>query len=1171
LPTNPPSPNSVWHEAIGGYGGTGYWTNPSASYKGVTATPVPPMPSEFRGQNRAYNPSSKQWEEMSWVSGVGYLSPYQMKGILEGSIAFEGNISNVKKAYSDIGGVFKKQADVKAKEPEPSVLLFNQRNFNAKTGQETTIANKFAGYDSPYLQQSVLFNKPLTLAEAKAEIQRVHLEKGIAKTRAEQLAQGYNTAVLSPFTPQALRETEIQRQTTEQTWNTKITVPKIVDVFTKEREATGLGTTWEGQPISIAKDTAVPYIVSVPKSLSIDLSALRTTPKYQETLTRQEVTSITDPNTTIKVSPYAIGGEILELDPFKRQQVAWQTLRATSYTPEQFKFVTIGEQLIKERPFYSSLALGLSPRYLETMIGFAYKKPSVVSAEIGRFVTETETKKAKIGILRTIGETYIQTPAVSQILLPYATGLALGGIGFGIGRVAPAFVKPYQIGLGIGFAPMMAYEGLRIATSPTKEGKIAGVLGFGLSLGSGIAGFKMAKSMWGLPKVVPATKPLGYEALMEKGQYRTALYGKDFFGRSVVKYMVSPITKTKFYAKQPPLSIPTRVSADVMTFDKQLGLLIKGKQAPYVEYPTAPKHPWSKSIMSLTELRVPEAKIYPSGDVIYHPLFSRVALKSGKVGYVSTVAEVTDDWPFQIERVVNERIKYTEVAKLKPPALEKYTSKTPNLEDIGLKSTMGKTPFPTERWLFKNLGIKYYMKSELIPHVKELPRYNLISSTKFRLAELKFKLRTLKTEVFGKPERWKNLPRNIKVTEEQSKSIAETLKNIYGKKDTKEIKPINIRELTLEEQNKLLESLTEIAKRNKEIKEVKIKSTVKKLTPEDETILSESLKQLVEEKKAIAERFKLSQEIKPSPEEITLTNKQARAILKTLKSIYGKPKKALIDTPTTKPSQKISIPTTKPSQLSYAERAITTEDKGGELMRLMQRYPPAEPEVIQYPPTERGVPAIIGVRPIYPPPTTIYPPRLTLIPLITPKSELKAETGVRTTPKLAFPDLLKPRIDVVSQPDIRIGQKLIPMSILTPLQALTPKSAQIQIVTPKLKTITPTKPKMPERTTTEKPTTEIILDPALSKILYGGQVKKGKKAKKSKLMFKFKAPKYEIMPLPDIISVIRTEATTWKKAHALYPTQKVKKAFARAVAERPFAWHFPTAEIVKKKWKGGLF
>jgi hypothetical protein len=187
MPTNY-DPPPVYHTPTGDV--TGVWSSSTGWHQPYKSS-APAMSSSYAGQTRAYNPSSKTWEEMVWVDGAGYMSPYQMKGILEGTIAYKGDINVIKKAYAGTGGKL-----TPPPKPEEKVL----------------------GYDDPYLQQSVMFKTPLSQKDAQSELLKVYernRQDQIDKTRGTLLAEGYNTAVVNPSTPVALRQAEIQRQTTK--------------------------------------------------------------------------------------------------------------------------------------------------------------------------------------------------------------------------------------------------------------------------------------------------------------------------------------------------------------------------------------------------------------------------------------------------------------------------------------------------------------------------------------------------------------------------------------------------------------------------------------------------------------------------------------------------------------------------------------------------------------------------------------------------------------------------------------------------------------------------------------------------------------------------------------------------------------------------------------------
>jgi hypothetical protein len=125
----------------------------------------------------------------------------------------------------------------------------------------------------------------------------------------------------------------------------------------------------------------------------------------------------------------------------------------------------------------------------------------------------------------------------------------------------------------------------------------------------------------------------------------------------------------------------------------------------------------------------------------------------------------------------------------------------------------------------------------------------------------------------------------------------------------------------------------------------------------------------------------------------------------------------------------------------------------------------------------------------------------------------------------------------------------------------------------KLATTTTTATKTDNVTKTIMPTKPTFITPTPNPPVFTGMIwspnlkEKKKKPKKPMGKSTTKTLKSQPFVLPDIISIIQTEARTGKQATFLYPTPKVRKAFGRAVVRNPMVWSFPTAEMYKRRSK----
>jgi len=65
-----------------------------------------------------------------------------------------------------------------------------------------------------------------------------------------------------------------------------------------------------------------------------------------------------------------------------------------------------------------------------------------------------------------------------------------------------------------------------------------------------------------------------------------------------------------------------------------------------------------------------------------------------------------------------------------------------------------------------------------------------------------------------------------------------------------------------------------------------------------------------------------------------------------------------------------------------------------------------------------------------------------------------------------------------------------------------------------------------------------------------------------------------IVPMPDPLSLLRTEATTFRPARRLPATKKEQQKFAKLIAKNQWSYRYPTYEMAKGlvgKKKRGMF
>jgi len=150
-----------------------------------------------------------------------------------------------------------------------------------------------------------------------------------------------------------------------------------------------------------------------------------------------------------------------------------------------------------------------------------------------------------------------------------------------------------------------------------------------------------------------------------------------------------------------------------------------------------------------------------------------------------------------------------------------------------------------------------------------------------------------------------------------------------------------------------------------------------------------------------------------------------------------------------------------------------------------------------------------------------------------------------------------PKIDIVSKDITKTLFGVYPMASSKVLTKTATEPLQETIVsTPTApSTITPT----PEiRVTPEKAT---ITPPFTIQLPEEKKIKKKKKRLKKKTKEKKLKKRDVIIPLPDPLSILRTEATTFKPARALAPTPKVKRAYLKSFLR------FPTFEMASGMFK----
>jgi hypothetical protein len=1070
-----------------GYG----WKVPYVS----PATSVP-IPAGLQGKSSAFNPVSKQWEEMTWVEGAGYMSPYQMRGILEGKIAFDGNaktFENIKSAYSKYGK-FETQPPV-PKQEKPAVTIYEETRYNPRT-DTTFTTGKYSGYSSDVLQKSIIFPKALTELEAKKEIQKIHLQYEIDKARAEQLAKGYLTATISPFTPTALRGTETQAQTTAQALGIKAPTSPLVEAFTKAGTERGVGYTWEGQPISIAKDTAVPYIVSVPttakqkeiaeaerlaeKEKRIELAQEYLSTKPTEKLFR---TAITQPleETGLALWRYAKGDKTAILEQVGKRR------------EELYRAETEGYKIL-DLPFTERLDIKLPAGRIAVIGKQMWETPITQWLAIpegsGRVLWYGSKVLTSISpTISVIGLKFPQLSKVAGKFLPKITTTAMKPV---------AVSTLAEIGLGAGF---LGYTGYEISKMPTTEQKVITGLSFAGKGAVMMAGaYAMAK-----PSTLP--KPIEYKKPKVVMDTTTAI--KTLQKRETITW----IPQEQLY-KSKIMELAKRYSIDTKSGTFAIGTTPSGRLYVIEGLGKAKGIGFIKPKPVLRELAI-GIRTEILRKTIGLPKGTLIGGKGWAISPETMSIRLAKAFKFKPKVLSLEigagRIRVFEAmrgARKIRMATESEiygTTKHPTIT-AGVKRIRPSKLVKTMEYSLENIMLA---KGKKIG--KGLTFTKFLGEAKLRLGEPKTRIKTL--DYFGSA---KAITKELARVERQEGLY--TIEAITGK-------------------SKLIGILRKTPKQF----EANFRGIVERLKLPKQKVKAGEFPRLKEEpieKPPKIEDFSYLKERKEAIEKLPETE-LSKAIQKT-KEITKEP------APTIKPEQILKeIP-------SVTKKIVTKGTAKKVFIKLAKEKAPTDW-------TRVGVFAGLGER-----------------------SEQELWRGV----KGRFEDLegLRERegegergregvIIVEGLKDItRLGEDISQTPKLMPMSAIKQTQQQMQKQTQKTTTITKTPTITTQITptiTTPTPIDIPIIPPTL--VLYGGQAKKGKKAKKPKPMFKTLPKKADILPIPDIISIVRTEATTWKQAKYPLPTPKVKTAFARAVAERPFAWKFPTTEMIKKKWKGELF
>lgn len=192
------------------------------------------------------------------------------------------------------------------------------------------------------------------------------------------------------------------------------------------------------------------------------------------------------------------------------------------------------------------------------------------------------------------------------------------------------------------------------------------------------------------------------------------------------------------------------------------------------------------------------------------------------------------------------------------------------------------------------------------------------------------------------------------------------------------------------------------------------------------------------------------------------------------------------------------------------------------------------------------------------------------------------KTSILSQPKLSFlvaPSLLLSKTRELSMEKTRqkeltmektkslekqgLKERLLLTTIPATKIATATKTTTKPTTTTKIATLTTTTTKTTPRTIEPKPKEP---EPTIVPMGLGlPTLKEGKKRKMT--LFKFKGKKLKrkifVAPMPDPLSLLRTEATTFKPARQLPITREQAKKFARAYSKSPLTYNYPTFEMAK--------
>lgn len=1102
-----------------------------------------PIPKGLQGKSSAFNPSSKQWEEMRWVDGAGYMSPYQMRGVLEGTIAFSGSadtLSKIKAMYGQVKKYDTTPQQAKIKEPEKAVVMYQN-----KEGEVT-------GYESPYLQKSVLFKSPMAEADAKKEIQKIHLKEGIEKTRAEQLSKGYMTALVSPFTPPALREAEIQAQTTAQTFGMKAPVSPL-SIFTKAGEQAGVGYTWEGQKISLSPEGVSPYIVSVP-----------TTAKAQEIEKErafgervEKITTGIEYSKGLLASPTLFAKELLITPAFsggfwKAQYQEYVEKKPYAYAEwlggqvqERRTALTEGYQM--GIPFVNVISFGLAPK-----INIPAGKWALIGKEF------SESGLFKLGEAYGVGAVFEGVGLVAQAKLgkfviegqKVPTFLKQAGALFPKLTLAPmkatSFLTPIEVGFGGAF---MTKAGIDIARTPTTAGKFGMVTEFGLTgLGMMAGGMAMRGTFApkefkaGVPRAVETAKPEVislYKTQAEFGTARKVIALETSAGKKYVVLDV-PIREEFITTKQHPISVPlesSKVISLTQFGEKPITALIKSKGTFY---------DWSGVARAGTK-----------GEKMITSPFLSAEVRPSITGFEMVKGELKPIWSF--ESAISPSNIYR--------SMYKPEGEVPFLRPAGLEYSK-LTPKQALRSLKESMGLKFEYKQRFdVESQGAYGRFILAGSKIGKTAyehptiQLKSKLKghsdaegiVLRHEIqhalqFGKQEYQLH---QMLPSEREISMVRAFEREAFGTSPSTKI--IGYNKITGYPKTKIERPLRYSDVYLPDVKGfVKAGGKVEGFTATQFEIYTKQFSK--EPPKEFFSEF-------AHPETMYALGKKLGFI--EASPFYAKKGAVFKEIGISEISGK------KPAWKPYEARAgvdVRTITEAGDRQAgggtvVVEEFP------VQYPPSSSFEPQVISSTPIN------FMKRDIKLGIIS--EQARGITPIfmpiqRTMPlsKMAGATREMTKVDTRTKVEQAVGFGAGTMLFTAPLLAQKISTTPLSIL--KTQTITETKltttTETPPRTITETPTKpKIPIIPPF--FVPPRKVKKKKKSKQGMPIFKPMTTKRQAIPLPDIMSIIRTEARTGRKATFLMPTPKVRKAFAKAVARRPFAWSFPTAEEYRKRGK----